>query len=120
MKKRCALLAYVDVAGVCDLCGTALPRRHRRWCDKHANWYTNNHVWNFAREAARRRDKRRCVKADESCAGYLEVNHIDPRNGAGYGPGCHHHLDNLETLCHAHHVVETNKQRKARSAISNA
>ena len=40
----------------------------------------------------------------------LEVNHIEPRKGAGYGPGCHHHLDGLETLCHACHLEVTAAQ----------
>lgn len=26
------------------------------------------------------------------------------------GAGCQNHLDNLETLCHAHHVIETRLQ----------
>lgn len=44
----------------------------------------------------------------------LEVNHIVPRNGAGYQTGCWHHLDGLETLCHKCHVAETTAQRRAR------
>lgn len=53
----------------------------------------------------------------------LEVNHIVPRNGRGYGRGCWNHLDNLETLCHPCHVGVTASQRRARSnspAISEA
>jgi hypothetical protein len=42
----------------------------------------------------------------------LEVNHIEPRRGAGYGSGCHHHLSNLETLCHDCHVAVTGAQRR--------
>lgn len=41
---------------------------------------------------------------------HLEVNHIVPRVGQGYGFGCHNHLDNLETLCHPCHVAETTRQ----------
>ncbi|OHU57105.1 hypothetical protein BKG82_13020 [Mycobacteroides chelonae] len=41
---------------------------------------------------------------------WLEVNHIEPRMGRGYGFGCHNHLTNLETLCHRCHVAETNRQ----------
>lgn len=44
-------------------------------------------------------------------AGDLEVNHIEPRRGEGYAAGCHHHLDNLETLCHPCHVEVTTAQR---------
>lgn len=41
----------------------------------------------------------------------MEVNHIAPRNGGGYGTGCHNHLSNLETLCHLCHVQVTKNQR---------
>lgn len=46
---------------------------------------------------------------------WLEVNHIDPRNGRGYGTGCWNHLTNLETLCHKCHVAVTRRQRIARA-----
>lgn len=45
---------------------------------------------------------------------WLEVNHIKPRVGRGYGFGCHNHLANLETLCHRCHVAETNRQSAQR------
>lgn len=45
---------------------------------------------------------------------FLEVNHIEPRNGRGYETGCWHHLDGVETLCRWHHVRETIRQRQAR------
>jgi len=45
---------------------------------------------------------------------WLEVNHIEPRNGQGYGWGCHNHLSNLETLCHDCHVLVTREQKRAR------
>ena len=44
----------------------------------------------------------------------LEVNHIEPRVGRGYGFGCHNHLSNLETLCHPCHVIETRRQAAER------
>jgi len=51
------------------------------------------------------------------------VNHISARNGGGYGPGCHHHLNpdkngvgGLEVLCRAHHAKVTAAQAKARAA----
>ncbi len=48
-----------------------------------------------------------------------EVNHIDPRNGAGYANGCHNHQDGLETLCHTCHVETTKQQgRERRRAAS--
>lgn len=39
----------------------------------------------------------------------LEVNHIQPVRGVRVA-GCHHHLDNLETLCRPCHVQTTRKQ----------
>ena len=47
---------------------------------------------------------------------WLEVNHIEPREGRGYQSGCHHHLTNLETLCHDCHLVETKRQGAERRA----
>lgn len=45
----------------------------------------------------------------------VEVNHVEPRVGAGYGSGCHHHLDGLETLCHGCHAAVTTAQRRLRA-----
>lgn len=50
----------------------------------------------------------------ERKARHLEVNHIEPRFGAGYGAGCHHHIEGLETLCRPHHQEATNEQANAR------
>lgn len=49
---------------------------------------------------------------------WLEVNHIDPRVGRGYGWGCHNHLSNLETLCHGCHVAETKRQAAERRGVT--
>lgn len=48
----------------------------------------------------------------------LEVNHIEPILGRHGQNGCHHHLEGIETLCHACHVTETNRQfgRKPKAA----
>jgi hypothetical protein len=46
----------------------------------------------------------------------VEVQHIQPRHGMGYGAGCHHHLDGLMTLCHRHHVEITAHAAAPRSA----
>lgn len=70
----------------------------------------------MAREAARKRDGRRCVRCGSGIG--IEVNHIEPRNGQGYGNGCHHHQDNLETLCKVHHREVTNEQRLVRAGGS--
>jgi hypothetical protein len=55
------------------------------------------------------------------------VNHKAARNGGGYGPGCHHHLDpdhnglgGLEVLCRAHHREVTTAQAKERAALRRA
>lgn len=46
----------------------------------------------------------------------LEVNHIVPalRKSRGTPNACVNHLDNLETLCHSCHLIETNRQRADR------
>lgn len=50
------------------------------------------------------------------------MNHLEPRDGKGYGPGCHHHLlpdragrGGLEVLCHVHHAEVTSAQATARA-----
>lgn len=68
------------------------------------------HDWALAKKAAKTRDGHACVTCGSTDR--LEVNHIDPRRGQGYGKGCHHHLDNLETLCHDCHVLVTREQRR--------
>lgn len=42
----------------------------------------------------------------------LEVHHVVARSGRGYGAGCHHHLDGLETLCHGCHAAVTAEQQR--------
>lgn len=114
----CEILAYAGVPGRCDLCGTVLGPKRRRWCSKGCQWeFTLNHRWTQARREARRRDRNRCTSCSSSTR--LEVNHIVPRNGAGYGWGCHHHQTNLQTLCHSCHVKVTNAQAAARRELSS-
>lgn len=137
---NCPLLPKVPPhkPGRCDSCSRRLPPRRRRWCSNHCatRIYTaiaRQHEWTSARAAAVKRDKYRCRRCRVTqsqlvlgctchtygtCQHQLEVNHIEPRNGQGYGKGCHHHLDNLETLCHNCHVVETKRQRNMRIAAS--
>lgn len=118
----CPLLGRWTERWECDGCGARLatmqstrgPRR-RRWCSETCElaWQVQ-HVWSFARPAALERDHRACVVCGASAASSgraLEVNHIEPRRGAGYRAGCHHHQALLETLCHAHHVEVTAAQR---------
>lgn len=110
---RCTLLTIIP--GHCQRCSTPLPKYRRRWCsDACGWWWMENHNWNFTRPAALRRDKG-CVKCGSR--ENMEVNHIVPRNGRGYGVGCHNHLDGVETLCRKCHVVVTKAQRAERLGI---
>lgn len=121
----CPLGRWSGRPGHCQLCDTKIesPRR-RTWCsDKCGREWQRNHIWRFARSAAKRRAKYRCQRKDCTAARRdCEVNHISARNGGGYGPGCHHHLNpdangvgGLEVLCHAHHAEVTTAQAKARA-----
>lgn len=117
--ERCAALA-----GACRLSRWRGDERCCRWCDRPAapGWpwcgnrcedaYRANHWWDRARAAALGRDGHRCVRCGAGPLG-LEVHHVEPRLGAGYGAGCHHHLVNLETLCRRHHLEVTLAQRRS-------
>ncbi len=97
----------------CWVCGVDLPKRRRKYCTDACKFvFYNNHIWSMARDFALYLSRRTC----RTCGGHkkLEVNHVIPRVGKGYGFGCHHHQDNLEVLCHACHVKVTNQQRQAR------
>lgn len=122
----CPLSQWSGVTGHCQWCDALIcePRR-RSWCSTRcANSWAKNHVWRYARAAAKRRAKYHCESPDcQSERLDCEVNHIQPRNGEGYDPGCHHHLDpsadgggGLEVLCHAHHAVVTTEQARGRAA----
>ena len=126
----CALSAWRGEPGRCQWCDTTIesPRR-RTWCTNTcARAWQRNHIWRFARAAAKRRAKYYCQRP--ACAAQrrdCEVNHRAARNGGGYGPGCHHHLDpdqnglgGLEVLCHAHHREITTAQAKERAALRRA
>lgn len=121
----CTLSKWTGTEGRCQWCDApiASPRR-RTWCsDKCGRAWQREHIWRFARSAAKRRAKYRCTKAGCGAARRdCEVNHITPRNGNGYGPGCHHHLNpdsngqgGLEVLCRAHHAEITKAQATARA-----
>jgi hypothetical protein len=119
LRADCPLSAWTGEAGRCGWCNQTIDgRRRTAWCsDRCRRAFTRNHVWTIARAGARRRAKYTCTRP--GCgAGRddLEVNHIDPRNGGGYADSCAHHADNLEALCHLHHVEVTNAQRLARAA----
>lgn len=120
MSAACSVVPFAGVAGRCDLCGRELKGKQRVWCGKRcANAYRAQHHWTLARAAAKRRDGyrcRHCGTGRENPTANLEVNHVVPRLGQGYGWGCWHHLDNLESLCRACHRKVTNAQRAQRLA----
>ena len=126
----CALSSWRGEIGRCQWCDVMIesPRR-RTWCSNTcACAWQRNHIWRFARAAAKRRAKYYCQR--EACTAQrrdCEVNHRAARNGGGYGPGCHHHLDpdqnglgGLEVLCRAHHREITTAQAKERAALRRA
>lgn len=136
--KRCSL-ARPGVGGGCGWCCAPLPAGRRTWCrDRCATAFWKNHWWTLARQAAKRRDKYRCVRCRHfppkrpaavdfavraaylaafrgwrlsRPAARLEVNHIKPCLGAHGTPSCAHHLSNLETLCVVCHRARTRAQR---------
>ena len=126
----CSLSAWRGEPGRCQWCNDIIdsPRR-RTWCSNIcARAWQRNHIWRFARSAAKRRAKYFCERPGCTAARRdCEVNHRTARDGAGYGPGCHHHLSpdqnglgGLEVLCRAHHREVTTAQAKARAAARRA
>ena len=105
----CALLQ--PERGLCALasCALPLPSKRFKWCADHKDWFGKNHWWTWARPAAITRDGK-CVRCGSTKR--MEVNHIVPRNGAGYDSGCGHHQAGLETLCHWCHLQVTAQQRR--------
>ena len=121
----CPLSAWTGADNCCQWCNTSIsnPRR-RSWCSNRcARAWEREHVWRHARAAAKRRAKYHCVRPGcTSPRRDCEVNHITPRNGQGYGQGCHHHAHpnaandgGLEVLCHAHHAEVTAAQAADRA-----
>ncbi len=123
----CPLGQWNGEPGRCQLCNQLIESTRRRtWCsNKCAREWQRNHIWRFARSAAKRRAKYRCQQ--QGCTAErrdCEVNHISARDGGGYGPGCHHHLNpdkngvgGLEVLCRAHHAQVTAAQARARAEL---
>ncbi|MFZ9911986.1 MAG: hypothetical protein ACO3F1_07940, partial [Ilumatobacteraceae bacterium] len=109
----CTLSVWQGEAGRCQWCNIRIEvARRRTWCGNAcARAYQRNHIWRFARSAAKRRAKYFCERPDCTAERRdCEVNHRTAREGGGYGPGCHHHLSpdqnglgGLEVLCRAHH-----------------
>lgn len=118
LRATCPLSAWDGAPGRCQWCNGSLEGLTRRsvWCsDACRRKFERNHIWRRARAAARRTGRYRCARGGcDAPREVLEVNHIVPLVGAGYGPSCAHHQVNLEVLCHAHHVQVTGEQRLAR------
>lgn len=131
VRTPCALTAWDGSSGRCNWCNTVLPVGGRRkvWCrDQCRRVWERNHIWRRARIFARRRAAYRCTRpACDAERGDIEINHITPLNGSGYGPGCKHHQDpttdpvtgettgGLEGLCRRHHQEVTSAQAAARA-----
>lgn len=126
----CHLSLWRGEMGRCQWCDVEITATRRRtWCsDKCGRAWQRNHIWRFARSAAKRKAKYRCTKPGCTAARRdCEVNHVTPRNGGGYGPGCHHHLEpgpdgngGLEVLCRIHHAEITSQQATMRAAERRA
>jgi hypothetical protein len=126
----CTLSAWVGEVGCCQWCNTPITgKRRRTWCsDACGRAWQRQHIWRFARSSAKRRAKYHCVRPDCTAARRdCEVNHMEAREGRGYGPGCHHHLEpnaegqgGLEVLCRAHHAEVTAQQATSRAAVKRA
>ncbi|MEO8163432.1 MAG: hypothetical protein ABI590_06585 [Ilumatobacteraceae bacterium] len=123
----CPLSQWTGEVGRCQWCDEPLSGvRRRTWCsEKCGRAWQREHIWRFARSAAKRKARFRCTRM--GCPALrrdCEVNHLEPRNGKGYGPGCHHHLlpdrdgrGGLEVLCHVHHAQLTAAQATARALL---
>lgn len=115
LRLGCPLSPWTGRESACQWCDTDLPPGRRTvFCSRACVLaYERNHRWNKARSAAKRRARYRCQRCGAGKDADLEVNHIIPVDGAGYGDGCAHHQNNLETLCHDCHVLTTATQRAA-------
>lgn len=116
----CPLSFWQGDPNTCRWCNRALPDNEPRFCGPWcADPARDNHEFDRARSAARRRDNYRCRTCGRQER--LQVNHRTPILGAHKIPGCHHHLEpgpdgrgGLETLCSGRgscHQAETNRQR---------
>lgn len=115
----CSLSSWDGKAHNCRWCNAGFRWPRRRWCSDACltNW-RENHVWDYARDAAKQRDGHRCqdcldVPADKP--GQLEVDHLQPVNGTRT-VSCLHHQENLRTRCQQHHLE---RHRQAVAARGN-
>jgi 5-methylcytosine-specific restriction endonuclease McrA len=115
LRLTCPLSAWTGRDHACHWCDRDITgARRSSWCsDKCRNAWERNHVWRRARAYAKKRAKYLCTSCGADRSAGLEVNHITPVAGAGYGESCAAHQENLETLCHGCHVKVTATQRAA-------
>jgi 5-methylcytosine-specific restriction endonuclease McrA len=115
LRIQCPLTLWRGTDSDCHWCSQPITSSRRRaWCsDTCRRGWERNHIWGRARASAKKRDRYQCAHCGAGKSASLEVNHINPVNGAGYDEGCAHHQENLETLCHACHVGVTAVQRRA-------
>lgn len=113
LRLACPLSVWSGTPGNCQWCDREIKAGRRSvYCgDKCRRAFEREHFWPRARATARRRAKYVC---GNGCAGRIEINHIVPLVGSGYGPSCAHHQSNLEALCKSCHTNVTNEQRLAR------
>ncbi len=122
-------ITCVDVAQrlrdkLCRACETPLAGRRTAYCsDECSKAFDREHFWNVASGRALKAARidgdwrHRCAH----CGGAfeaVEVNHIEPVRGGPRFATCLNHAVNLEVLCHACHLLETERQfRPAKAAL---
>lgn len=119
--RSCPLSLWEGGPWACRWCNRLLPARSTRWCSPQCRVTARaNHEFGPARDAALQRDGYRCIRlgcgAMATFERALEVNHKTLIHGRHNEPGCHHHLDGLESLCGRHHDEVTAGQRARRWA----
>ncbi len=120
----------------CRRCGADPVAPKRYYCsDECSEWCQENHFWGPAKYRVLHpthvsrggyivswgdQKYATCARAGAGACGHvrristkLEVNHIVPVNGEREAFGCSNHQDNLEPLCHGHHLEVTAEQRRA-------
>jgi hypothetical protein len=92
----------------------------RRDVHPDAVWDLGNPLWTMCDQCGREIRSYTERDADGKYVRFVsdvpEVNHVEPRWGAGYGTGCWNHQTNLQVLCHECHVAETARQKRERIA----
>lgn len=119
----CTINEYKAIPGTCRWCGVHLQRtktgkidRKRRWCSQGcAQESFQQHNWNAAKKAVKRRDGHKC----QSCGidrdkAHIQVHHIHPRRGENHSTSCLNHHRNLICLCHYCHMIISQWQQEAR------